>query len=202
MIRIMVVADAHLLRSALGLALSHQDGLDVVAEVSSVEVTPDLVKNIDVDVCIVDLDTLAASVTDAVDTITEHSTDDRAVLALTTVAASSAFRHALGCKVRAFLSKDCHIKDLLDAVRRVAAGERFIEPGIAASVLKVRTSPLTPRERDVLRLAAEGMTAREIAGTLFLTPGTVRTYLSTITQKVGARSRLEAIRTATDANWL
>ena len=92
--------------------------------------------------------------------------------------------------------------DLIDALRRVSAGERFIEPAIAAAVLRGNSNPLTLRERDVLRLAAEGLSVREIAGALFLTSGTVRTYLSTVIRKVGARSRLDAIRTATEANWL
>lgn len=201
MIRIVLVADANLLRTALGMALSHQDGLHVVAEVTSADVSPALVAAHDADIFIVDLDVLGASITGALDTITKQQ-QDCAVLALTAVSASGALRHALGSRVRAFLSKDCRIADLIGALRRVSAGERFIEPAIAAAILKGNSNPLTLRERDVLRLAAEGLTVREIAGALFLTTGTVRTYLSTVIRKVGARSRLDAIRTATEANWL
>jgi two-component system response regulator DesR len=200
-IRIMLVADACLLRTALGKALSHENDLDVVAEHTSEDVTPELARKAGADVFVVDLDTLKGSVSDAVDTLTE-ACPDRSVLVLTTVAASTGLRHALGCRVRAYLKKDCHIDDLFDAVRRVAAGERFIEPAIAASVVNGRPNPLTPRERDVLRLAAGGMSVRDIAAALFLTAGTVRTYLSTIMQKLDARSRLDAIRIATEANWL
>ncbi|MEU4425045.1 response regulator transcription factor [Actinoplanes sp. NPDC024001] len=197
MIRIMLVADACLLRTALRRALSHEPGLHVVADSTTAQVTRD----VDADVVVVDLDTLNGSVSDAVGILTEHR-PDCAVLVLTTVAASAALRHAFGCRVRAYLKKDCHLDDLVDAVRRVAAGESFIEPAIAASMLNGRPNPLTPREQDVLRLAAEGMSGRDIAATLFLTAGTVRTYLSTITQKVEARSRLDAIRIATESNWL
>jgi two-component system response regulator DesR len=200
-IRIMLVADANLLRTALGMALSHQDDLTVVAEVASVDVSPALVAAHDPDIFVIDLDVLGASITDALDTITKQQ-QDSAILALTPVTASGALRHALGRRVRAFLSKDCHLADLIDALRRVSAGERFIEPAIAAAVLRGNSNPLTLRERDVLRLAAEGLSVREIAGALFLTSGTVRTYLSTVIRKVGARSRLDAIRTATEANWL
>ena len=200
MIRIMLVADAMLLRTALGMALSHQDDLEVVAEVKSAEVTPELLDARDLDLVVVDLDTLSPAVTAALDAVTDHRVG--AVLALTTGTASGAVRHALGCRVQAFLSKDCHIKELLDAVRRAAAGERFIEPCIAAAVVKRNGNPLTARERDVLRLAAQGMSVREIAGTLFLTTGTIRTYLSTIIHQVGARSRVEAIRIATESDWL
>ena len=200
MIRIMLVAEAVLLRTALGMALSHQDGLEVVAEATSSDVTPDLLRTREPDLVVVDLDTLSPSVTAALDAVTDHKVG--AVLALTTGTASGAVRHALGCRVQAFLSKDCHVKELVDAVRRAAAGERFIEPCIAAAVVKRNGNPLTARERDVLRLAAQGMSVREIAGTLFLTSGTIRTYLSTIIHKVGARSRVEAIRTAIESDWL
>jgi len=199
-IRIMLVADAVLLRTALGSALSHQEDLEVVAEATSAEVSPGLLDAHEPDLAVVDLDTLSPSVTTALNTITDHKVG--AVLALTTGTASGAVRHALGCRVEAFLSKDCHLSELIDAVRRAAAGERFIEPCIAAAVVKRNGNPLTARERDVLRLAAQGMSVREIAGTLFLTTGTIRTYLSTIIHKVGARSRVEAIRTAIESDWL
>ncbi|UQU66519.1 response regulator transcription factor [Couchioplanes caeruleus] len=201
MIRILLVADAILLRTALGAALSHHHDLDVVAEATSTEVTPELLGSWDPELVVVDLDTLSPSVTGALDTITGHEPGG-AVLALTTGAASGALRHALCRKVQAFLSKDCRVQDLVDAVRRVAAGERFIEPCLAAAVVRRHASPLTARERDVLRLAAEGMSVREISSALFLTAGTVRTYLSTIIHKTGARSRVEAIRTATESDWL
>ncbi|MGA5304873.1 LuxR C-terminal-related transcriptional regulator [Nucisporomicrobium flavum] len=201
MIRILLVADAVLLRTALSAALSHHHDLDVVAEATSAEVTPDLLGTWDPELAVVDLDTLSPSVTGALDTITDHEPGG-GVLALTTGAASGALRHALGRKVQAFLSKDCRLQDLVDAVRRVAAGERFIEPCLAAAVARQHASPLTARERDVLRLAAQGMSVREISSTLFLTAGTVRTYLSTIIHKTGSRSRVEAIRTATESDWL
>jgi two-component system response regulator DesR len=201
MIRIMLIVDACLLRTALAKALAQEGDLDVVAENTSADVNTELTRKVDADVFVVDLDTLKGSVMDAIDTLTEQR-PDRGVLVLTMVAVSTALRHALDRRVRAYLKKDCHIEDLAEAVRRVAAGERFIEPAIAMSMLNGPASPLTPRERDVLRLAAEGMSAREIARALFLTAGTVRTYLSTIMQKVDARSRLDAIRIATEANWL
>ena len=201
MIRIMLVVDTCLLRTALGKALPQEDDLTVVAQYTSTDVSAELARKADADVCVVDLDTPKGSVMDVIDTLTGE-TADRAVLVLTKVAVSAALRHALGRRVRACLRKDCHVEDLVDAVRRVAAGERFIEPAIAASMLNGPPNPLTQRERDVLRLAAAGMAVREISATLFLTAGTVRTYLSTIMHKVDARSRLDAIRIATESNWL
>jgi two-component system response regulator DesR len=201
MIRIMLIVDACLLRTALAKALPHEDDLTVVAENTSADVNPELARKVDADVFVVDLDIPKDSVMEAIDTLTEERPDG-GVIVLTKVAVSAGLRHALGRRVRACLKKDCHIEDLADAVRRVAAGERFIEPAIAVSMLNGRANPLTPRERDVLRLAAGGMSVREISAALFLTAGTVRTYLSTIMHKVDARSRLDAIRIATESNWL
>jgi two-component system, NarL family, response regulator DesR len=201
MIRIMLVVDACLLRTALAKALPREDDLVVVAENTSVDVSAELARKVDADVFVVDLDTPKGSVMEAVDTLT-RACPDRGVLVLTKVAVSAALRRALGCRVRACVKKDCRVEDLAKGVRRVAAGERFIEPAIAASMLNGRPNPLTPREQDVLRLAAAGMAVREISATLFLTAGTVRTYLSTVMHKVDARSRLDAIRIATEENWL
>lgn len=201
MIRIMLVVDACLLRTALAKALPYEHDLTVVAENTSADVSSELARKVEADVCVVDLDTPKGSVLEAIDTLTAGR-PERGVLVLTKVAVSTTLRHALGRRVRACLKKDCHFEDLVDAVRRVAAGERFIEPAIAVSMLNGPPNPLTPRERDVLRLAAGGMPVREISAALFLTAGTVRTYLSTIMHKLEARSRLDAIRIATEANWL
>jgi two-component system response regulator DesR len=201
MIRIMLVVDLCLLRTALARALPCERDLAVVAENTSADLSTELARKVDADVFVVDLDTPKGSVVDAIDTLTAERPDCGVVI-LTKVAASAALRHALGRRVGACLRKDCHLEDLMDAVRRVAAGERFIEPAIAFSMLNGRPNPLTPREGDVLRLAAAGMSVREISETLFLTAGTVRTYLSTIMHKLDARSRLDAIRIATEANWL
>ncbi|MEV6850821.1 response regulator transcription factor [Actinoplanes sp. NPDC051411] len=201
MIRIMLIVDICLLRTALAKALPREDDLTVVAEKTSADLSPELARRVDADVFVVDLDTPKGSVVDAIDTVAGER-PDCGVVVLTNVAVSAALRHALGRGVGACLRKNCHIEELEDAVRRVAAGERFIEPAIAVSMVNGPPNPLTPREGDVLRLAAAGMSVREISAVLFLTPGTVRTYLSTIMHKLDAHSRLDAIRIATEANWL
>ncbi|GFJ94478.1 response regulator transcription factor [Phytohabitans rumicis] len=87
-------------------------------------------------------------------------------------------------------------------VRSVAAGHRVIDPVVAAAVLNPPLNPLTERERQVLRAAAEGLPAREIADRLYLAHGTVRNRMSAILRKTGARNRLEAIRRAQERGWL
>jgi two-component system response regulator DesR len=102
----------------------------------------------------------------------------------------------------AFLVKDAPAAQLADAVRRVLAGERVIDPTLAAAALAGGANPLTDREREVLRAAADGSTNAELAEALHLSPGTVRNYLSTAIQKLAVRNRTEAVRTAREKGWL
>jgi two-component system response regulator DesR len=101
-----------------------------------------------------------------------------------------------------FVVKDAPPERLADAIRRVADGERVVDPVLAAETLASGASPLSARERDVLVAARPGSTVAEIAGKLFLSEGTVRNYLSAAISKAGARNRAEAVRTADDRGWL
>ena len=101
-----------------------------------------------------------------------------------------------------FLLKDAPAADLARAIRRAMAGERIVDPGLAAAALSEGASPLTPREREVLARARTEGTVAELAAALHLSPGTARNHLSSIMQKLGAHSRIEAIRIAEEKGWL
>ena len=88
------------------------------------------------------------------------------------------------------------------AIRKVHRGQRVISPDLAAFLFEKEENPLSEREREVLQLAAEGKTTDEIAGSLYLTKGTVRNYLSSAIQKLEARSRHQAVKKAMDKGWL
>jgi len=100
------------------------------------------------------------------------------------------------------LARQAPAEQLADAIRRVMAGERVVDPALDAATLAGGTSPLTARERDVLAAARPGTTVADIAGKLVLSEGTVRNYLSAAMAKVGARNRAEAVRTADERGWL
>ena len=102
----------------------------------------------------------------------------------------------------AFLVKDAPAAELAGAVRRVMAGERVIDPDLAAAALADGINPLTSRERDVLAASEGGATNAEIAARLFLSEGTVRNYLSACIQKTGTRNRTEALTLARAKGWL
>jgi DNA-binding NarL/FixJ family response regulator len=123
-------------------------------------------------------------------------------LILTTFGRPGYLRRAMESGACGFVVKDAPPEQLADAIRRVAAGERVVDPALAAATLASGASPLTARERDVLVAARPGATVAEIARQLFLSEGTVRNYLSAAIAKAGARNRAEAVRTADERGWL
>jgi two-component system response regulator DesR len=123
-------------------------------------------------------------------------------LIVTSLARAGTLRRALAAHVSGYILKDAPPEQLTAAIRRVAAGSRVIDPQLALSVWEGSQNPLSSREHEVLRLAAEGSEPAEIASTLHLSVGTVRNYLTTIVTKLNARNRVDAIKTAYDAGWL
>src|SRR5271165_4436490 len=132
----------------------------------------------------------------------EQGNDMSQIVILTTFGRPGFLRRAMESGVSAFLVKDSPADKLRDTICRVLAGERVIDPDLAAAALADGINPLTPRERDVLEASADGSTIAEIARRLFLSEGTVRNYLSACIQKTGARNRAEALRLASERGWL
>jgi two-component system response regulator DesR len=127
---------------------------------------------------------------------------DCKVLMLTTFGRPGYLRRAMEAGALGFVVKDAPADELAEAVRRVAAGLRVVDPALAVATLAGGASPLTARERDVLVAARDGATVADIAGRLFLSEGTVRNYLSAAITKTNTRNRVEALRTAEDNGWL
>jgi two-component system response regulator DesR len=121
---------------------------------------------------------------------------------LTTFGRPGYLRTAMEAGAVAFLVKDSPAKELAAAIRRVHAGERVIDPGLAAAALSAGPNPLSARERDVLAAAADGSTIVDIARRLHLSEGTVRNYLSSAIHKTHARNRIEAVQRAEIQGWL
>jgi two-component system response regulator DesR len=123
------------------------------------------------------------------------------IVIVTTFARSGYLRRAMDSGVSGYVLKDAPIDQLVDVVRRVHAGERVVDPQLAMAAWDA-ADPMTDRERDVLRLAADGLPNGDIAARLHLAEGTVRNYLSTAISKLGVRNRIEAARLARDRGWL
>jgi two-component system response regulator DesR len=124
------------------------------------------------------------------------------VVIVTTFARSGYLRRALDAGAAGYLLKDAPAERLAEAVRRVHAGLRAVDPELAAAAWDEAADPLTDRERQVLRLAAEGHSSARIAAEIHLSEGTVRNYLSEAISKLGAENRVEAARIARQKGWL
>jgi two-component system, NarL family, response regulator DesR len=201
MIRILVAEDQSLVRGAIVALLGLERDLEVVADVArgdevvprALEARPD-VALLDIEMPGVDGLTAAAQLRTALPSCR--------VIVVTTFGRPGYLRRAMEAGASGFLLKDAPAAQLADAIRRVAAGGRVVDPALALDALAEGTNPLSPREREVLGASLETATIAGLAEQLSLSEGTVRNHLSAAIQKVGARNRAEAARIAQEKGWL
>ncbi|MFL6123028.1 response regulator [Actinophytocola sp.] len=200
-IRLLLADDQALVREALGTLLSLQEDFSVVASVGRGDEVVDAALSSRPDVALLDiempgLDGLAAA------SLLAGAVPSCRVVMLTTFGRAGYLRRAMEAGAVGFVVKDAPAEALADAIRRVVAGERVVDPALAVATLAAGESPLTARERDVLVAARSGAAVGEIAATLFLSEGTVRNYLSAAIAKTATRNRMEAVRVADENGWL
>ncbi|WP_370619801.1 response regulator [Mumia qirimensis] len=200
-IRVLLAEDEELIRTALVGLLDREPDIEVVATAADGRQALDRALAHRPDVVVVDLQMPAP---DGIGVVTELARllPACAGVILTGHGRPHVLRTALASGARGFLAKGAPGTALADVVRRVNAGQRYVDPVLAADALTEPPSPLTPREREVLTAAREDQPIRDVARALFLSPGTVRNYLAAITQKLEAGSRAEAYRTARDHGWI
>jgi two-component system response regulator DesR len=200
-IRVLIAEDMHLIRGALVALLSLEEDMAVVAELERGDAIVETAVLTRPDVAVLDIDLPGLDGLTAAGQLYDKLPECR-TLVLTGLSQPGHLLRALKVHVRGFIVKDAPADMLADGIRRVAAGERVIDPDLVAAALETGVSPLTPRETDVLRAAEDGIATDEIAARLSLSPATVRNYLSNGITKVGGRNRIDAIRIARNAGWL
>jgi two-component system response regulator DesR len=200
-IRVMLAEDQAMIRGALASLLGLEEDIEVVAEAANGEEAIAAALRVRPDVALLDIEMPGKNGITAAGEI-RRSVPECKVMILTTFGRPGFLRQAMEAGASAFMVKDSPARELASAIRRVRAGERVIDPGLAAAALSAGPNPLSRRERDVLAAAADGSTISDIAGRLHLSEGTVRNYLSAAIQKVGARNRIEAVRSAEVQGWL
>lgn len=201
MIRLLLAEDQSMVREALAALLGLEPDIEVVAQVARGDEVLAAARAHDIDVALLDIEMPGMTGIDATAELRRDLPDVKVVV-VTTFGRPGYLRRAMESGADAFLVKDAPASQLAEAVRKVLAGERVIDPTLAAAALADGASPLTEREREVLRTAADGSTNAEIAAALHLSQGTVRNYLSTAIQKMAARNRAEAVRMAREKGWL
>ena len=201
MIRVLVAAENELLRAALTALLARERDLAVVAEAAHWDDVVPVAVWADPDVALIDLDLDGR---DGLPAAIRLLRDGFPTLILASANRHTALARLAATEARdiGFLSVSAPPDEVIGAVRDLARGEPVIDPEIAMLALTAPDSPLTERETDVLGRVADGAPATEIADELGLAVSTVRNHLSRINGKIGARTRIEAVKVATNAGWL
>lgn len=202
----MIIADDQtLIRDAFVVLVGLEPDLQVVGQASSVAEVVALAAERRPDVIVMDVqmpadgerrDGIAATAV-----ITAQAPGTRVII-VTTFGRPGYLRRAMEAGASGFMIKDSPADHLNEGIRRVARGLRVIDPELAADSLSVGASPLSERETEVLRAAALGGSTAAIAGRVFLSEGTVRNYLSAAMGKLGAATRTQAVRMATESGWI
>jgi two-component system response regulator DesR len=200
-IRLLLADDQALVRGALSALLSLESDLEVVAEVGSGDAVLDAVRRHRPDVALLDVEMPGMDGITAAAGVRQEFPETR-VLIVTTFGRPGFLHRAMKSGASGFVVKDTPAAQLAEAVRRVHAGLRVVDPTLATDSLVAGESPLTGRETDVLRAARDGSAVAVVAGRLFLSEGTVRNHLSAAIGKTGAANRGEAVRIAEGNGWL
>ena len=201
MIRVLLAEDQAMIRGALAALLASEDDIEVVAQVERGDRVVDEAMRTKPDVALLDIEMPGRDGIAAAAELKEKLPECR-VLILTVFGRPGYLRKAIDAGVTGFLLKDAPPAELASAIRKTARGEKVVDPQLALAALSEGSSPLTPRERDVLAMSVRGASVEEVARSLHLTNGTVRNHLSIAIQKLNARNRLEAARIAEEKGWL
>lgn len=201
MIDVLLAEDMHMVRGALVALLELEPDIRVVAEVASGDEIIPTARRCRPNVAVIDIDLPGMDGLSAASELHQKLPECRTLI-LTSLGRPGTLRRALSARVGGFMLKDAPAAELADAIRGVACGRRVVDSQLALAAWDSADCPLTARELEVLRLAADGEDAVEIAARLYLSAGTVRNYLTTIVSKLNARNRVDAIRLARNAGWV
>ncbi|ERL65239.1 response regulator transcription factor [Schleiferilactobacillus shenzhenensis] len=201
MIRLFLAEDQSLLNTALAQLLDLEDDITVVGTATDGQAAWAAISQLKPDLAVLDIEMPKATGLDVADLIQGAHLPTKVVI-LTTFAQSAYFQRAVKAGVAGYLLKDAPTDELVANIRRIMAGATVYAPELVQNMVTASTNPLSEREMDVLKAAANGQSTKEIAQTLFLSAGTVRNYLSAIFSKLGVANRMEAVNLAKRNKWL
>ncbi|KOP83417.1 response regulator transcription factor [Cytobacillus solani] len=200
MIRIVIAEDQGMLRGALGSLLDFEEDIEVIAQAKNGKEALYFIQTLEPDVCLMDIEMPLMSGLEVAEILMKQGADCKIII-LTTFARPGYFERAVKADVHGYLLKDGSSDELAESIRSVMKGKREFAPELIFGSMKDE-NPLTEREREVLRMVADGKTAKEISAILFLSAGTVRNYMSEIISKLHVKNRIEAISIAEEKGWI
>jgi two-component system response regulator DesR len=198
--KVIVVEDQGMLRGALSALLDLEEDIEVVGQAENGEQAMLMIESLNPDICLLDIEMPKMTGLEVAERLKALKHPCRVVI-LTTFSRTGYFQRAMRAGARGFLLKDSPISELGAALRSVNGGGRAVSPELALNLWE-EENPLSEREREVLKLASEGLSASDIAKRLYLSGGTVRNYLSEAIQKLEAKNRIDAIGIAVKNGWL
>lgn len=199
-IRVVIAEDQTLLRGALGVLLGLEEDIEIAGQAADGKEALSLISKLQPDVCLLDIEMPEKTGLE----VAEHLRNENSpckVIILTTFARPGYFERSVNAGVYGYLLKDGPSEELAEAIRNVMKGKRQIAPELIFGALE-KKNPLTEREKEILRLIADGKSIQEISSTLFLSSGTIRNYLSDLFAKLLAKNRIEAVRIAEEKGWI
>ena len=198
-IRVLLAEDQSLVRGALIALLNAEPDIEVVAECATGTEAVALAQEQPIDVALLDIEMPGMN---GIDAAKELAGNRCRCLIVTTFGKAGYVKRAMEVGVDGFIVKDTPPEELADAIRRVHAGLRVIDPTLAQESLLTPDNPLSERETEVCQQLFEGKSSPAIAKTLHLSPGTVRNHISNIMAKTGAGNRYEAAHLAKTNGWI
>ena len=197
MIRIVLAEDQRMLLGALGSLLDLEEGMEVVGQATNGEEAIALVRELKPDICIMDIEMPLKSGLDAAE---ELSSESCKIIILTTFARAGYFERARKAGVSGYLLKDSPSDELASSILKIMEGQRIFAPELVDLAFG-NENPLTEREKQVIQLMADGKNTKDISSELYITPGTVRNYISVILDKLEVTNRIEAISRFKEKGW-
>ncbi|MEV7065646.1 response regulator transcription factor [Streptomyces collinus] len=201
MIRVLLVEHTRLVRGAFAALLAREDDIEVVAEADGDGDVVERAVACRPDVAVIGVDSREGEEIAVGGELQARLPECRMLLMMASTTPER-LRRLLDLHAAGVISTDAPPDRLVHGVRKLVRGKRFVDPEFALAALDAGANPLTPREVEVLRLTADGTPTAEIAERLCLSAATVRNHLSAITRKTGGRSRIDAVRIATESGWV
>lgn len=198
--KIVIAEDQGMLRGAISQLLSMENDIEIVGEAKNGEIALQLIREKAPDIGVLDIEMPLLSGLEVVETLRAEGNECRIVI-VTTFAKSGYYQRAVKAGVQGYLLKDAPVSELAESLRKIHTGGRVFSPHLTFSMSE-DINPLTNRESEILLYLKEGCPVSEISKILYLSPGTIRNYISEILQKLEAKNRIDAVAIADSKGWI